>query len=95
MLNLDLNTVLEEEDVEPFIGQMFGTEEEACVFYRKYVERHGFAIHKDRFEKRHDKIVRRNFSYHQGRKRPNKVIDASKDKEIENLQCASAMLICE
>ena len=33
MLNLDLNTVLEEEDVEPFTGQTFGTEEEAFVFY--------------------------------------------------------------
>ena len=86
MLNLDLNTILEEEDVESFTGQTFGTEEEAFVFYKKYIERHDFAIRKDRSEKRHDKIVMRDFSCHRGRKRPTKVIDASKDQR--NRECS-------
>lgn len=79
---------------EPFVGQTFGSDEEAYMFYKIYAQKHGFAICKDRSEKKHDKIVRRDFSCHRGRKKPIKLIDTSKDQRIVNLQDISAMLIC-
>ena len=94
-MNIDL-TEIPYENYEPFIGQTFGSEEEALVFYRNYAERHGFGIRKDRYDKRNNKIVRRDLFCHRGRKKPVKIIDASKDqrkRESSRCECNSHMRI--
>jgi len=94
-MNIHLNEI-PYENYEPFIDQMFGSEEEALVFYRNYAERHGFGIHKYRYDKRNNKTVRRDLSCHRGRKKPVKVIDASKDqrkRESSRSECNAHMRI--
>ncbi|KAL2930387.1 Protein FAR1-RELATED SEQUENCE 11, partial [Bienertia sinuspersici] len=49
MLNFDLNdTLTEEDDYEPFIGQTFKSQEEAYAYYNKYAKCHGYVVRKDR-----------------------------------------------
>ncbi|KAJ8421471.1 hypothetical protein Cgig2_010783 [Carnegiea gigantea] len=81
---------------EPFISQTFGSEEEALVLYRNYAKRRDFGIRKDRYDKRNNKIVRCDLSCHRGRKKPVKVIDASKDqrkRESSRCECNAHMHI--
>ncbi|XP_071718491.1 protein FAR1-RELATED SEQUENCE 11-like [Rutidosis leptorrhynchoides] len=85
MINLDLNTIPNEEedeilDNEPFVGQAFSNFEEAHLFYKNYAMQHGFAIRKDRSDKKKDRIVRRDIYCHRGEKRSLKARDPSKDQ---------------
>ncbi|KAJ8436708.1 hypothetical protein Cgig2_027229 [Carnegiea gigantea] len=86
-MNIGLNEI-PYENYEPFIGQAFGSKEEALVFYRNYAdERHGFGIRKDRYDKRNNKIVRRDLSCHRARKNPIKIKGKGSPPDV------SAMLI--
>ncbi|XP_071704218.1 protein FAR1-RELATED SEQUENCE 11-like [Rutidosis leptorrhynchoides] len=85
MINLDLNTIPNEEedeilDNEPFVGQAFSNFEEAHLFYKNYAMQHGFAIRKDRSDKKKDRIVTRDIYCHRGGKRSLKARDPSKDQ---------------
>ncbi|XP_071704366.1 protein FAR1-RELATED SEQUENCE 11-like [Rutidosis leptorrhynchoides] len=85
MINLDLNQIPNEEhdetlENEPFVGQAFSNFEEAHLFYKNYAMQHGFAIRKDRSEKKKDKFVRRDIYCHRGGKRSPKAFDPSKDQ---------------
>ncbi|GKE06075.1 hypothetical protein Tco_1398093, partial [Tanacetum coccineum] len=46
-------------DYEPFIGRTFSSLEEARIFYQTYANQHGYAVRKDRSDKRKDKTARR------------------------------------
>ncbi|KAL2896054.1 Protein FAR1-RELATED SEQUENCE 11 [Bienertia sinuspersici] len=79
MLDFDLNdTLVEEDDYEPFIGQTFESQEEAYVYYDNYAKRQGYVVRKDRSDTKHGRTVRRDFCCHRGGKNPLKVIDLSK-----------------
>ena len=92
-MNIDLNEI-PDKNHEPFIGKTFGSAEEALVFYGNYSEQHGFRIHKDRYDKKNNKIVRRDLSCYRARKKLVKEIDALKDQRKGSPPCVIAMLIC-
>ncbi|GJX85635.1 protein FAR1-related sequence 11 [Tanacetum coccineum] len=73
---------IEENVVEPFVGQCFLSEEEALVFYQKYAKISRFSVRKGRFENKKGKNKgekkRRDFFCHREGKPEAKVVDYSK-----------------
>ncbi|CAK8540336.1 unnamed protein product [Lathyrus sativus] len=87
--NVEINEFLEEVDnggasnetnILPFVGQIFLSEEEAFVFYKRYAYQHGFSIRKGRFIKQNGIISRRDFFCHCEGKVPLKIIEPSKEQ---------------
>ncbi|XP_057532184.1 protein FAR1-RELATED SEQUENCE 11-like [Amaranthus tricolor] len=98
MLDFDLNdTLVVENDCEPFIGQTFESQEEAYAYYNNYAKRHGYVARKDRSDtNKHGKTIRRDFYCHRGGKKPLKVVDLSKSqrhKQSSKCECKAHMRI--
>ncbi|OMO98304.1 hypothetical protein COLO4_13994 [Corchorus olitorius] len=73
---------------EPFIGQVFHSEEEAFVFYKKYAIRHGFSIKKGRVERKDGEVKKRDFFCHRYGRQPLKVADPTKkQRNRKSLKC--------
>lgn len=89
MLDFDLNDpLMEENEYEPFLGQTFGSQEEAYVYYNNYAKRHGYVVRKDRSNTKHGRTIRRDFYCHRGGKKPSKVVDLSKSqRQKESFRC--------
>lgn len=65
----------------PFIGQIFLSEEEAFLFYKRYTYHHEFSIQKGRFVKKKDGIIGRyDFFCHREGRISSKDIDSSKEQ---------------
>ncbi|XP_074327451.1 protein FAR1-RELATED SEQUENCE 11-like [Apium graveolens] len=75
---------------EPFIGQCFQSEEEACLFYHKYAKQYGFSIRKARFDKNKDgEIKRRDFVCHREGLQLSKMVDpVLKQRNTPSTRCA-------
>lgn len=69
-----------ENDVEPFIGQCFLSEEEAFKFYENYAKRSGFSIRKGRFVNKNGIMHRRDLFCHRGGFPDKKIQDPSKEQ---------------
>lgn len=79
-LDIEGETIPAQSNLEPFVGQTFSSEEEACVFYGNYARLSGFSFRKDRTKKRDGVIIRRDFYCHRSRTQPLKVIDPNKEQ---------------
>ncbi|XVF49316.1 hypothetical protein PTKIN_Ptkin04bG0001600 [Pterospermum kingtungense] len=75
-------------EYEPFVSQCFPSEEEAYVFYKNYVQKHGFAIRRERTDKKAEESIKRDFVCHRYEKPPLKIVDLSKkQRDRESLKC--------
>ncbi|CAJ2635570.1 unnamed protein product [Trifolium pratense] len=99
--NIQVNQFFEEVDKDgqniiPFVGQIFLTEEEAFAFYKRYAYQHGFAIRKGRFVKQNGIISRRDFFCHREGSVSLKIIDPSKEqrkRESSRCECKAHLRI--
>ncbi|XP_010689388.2 protein FAR1-RELATED SEQUENCE 11-like isoform X2 [Beta vulgaris subsp. vulgaris] len=80
LLDNEEETIPEQLNLEPFVGQTFQSEEEARVFYDNYARLHGFSIKRDRTKKKDGKMVRRDFYCHRSRTQPLKNLDPNKEQ---------------
>ena len=79
-----------ENNFEPFLGQSFSSEEEACKFYEIYAKRSGFSVRKGRFttSKKDGKVNRRDFFCHREGFPDKKIVDVNKNqRNRESTRC--------
>ncbi|XP_058218932.1 uncharacterized protein LOC131329669 isoform X3 [Rhododendron vialii] len=67
-------------ELDPFIGQRFRSEEEAFICYRQYAYRNGFSVRKDRSFVKNEEVRRRDFCCQREGKPPVKLFDPSKEQ---------------
>ncbi|XP_077215652.1 protein FAR1-RELATED SEQUENCE 11-like [Tasmannia lanceolata] len=77
---MDEDEILKENDLLPFIGQCFLSEEEAYIFYKNYVKRHGFSIRKGRFIAKDRELRRRDFFCNREGRQPLKIVEPFKEQ---------------
>lgn len=83
---------------EPFVGQTFSSEQEACKFYENFAKRNGFSIRKGRFTKNKNtgEVNRRDFFCHREGFPDKKVVDPHKNqrnRESSRCGCQASMRI--
>ncbi|KAH7857174.1 hypothetical protein Vadar_009871 [Vaccinium darrowii] len=71
---------LVENEIEPFIGRCFLSEEEAFICYKKYACANGFSIKKYRTDKKKGEVKRRDYCCQYEGKAPLKLFDPSKEQ---------------
>jgi len=83
-LNIATNKEVDRDGTEknfvPFVGQIFLSEEEAYVFYKRYAYQQGFSIKKGRFIKKNGVICRRDIFCHREGKASLKIMEPSKEQ---------------
>ncbi|KAH7845832.1 hypothetical protein Vadar_006568 [Vaccinium darrowii] len=71
---------LVENEIEPFIGRCFLSEEEAFICYKKYASANGFSIKKYRTDKKKGEVKSRDYCCQYEGKAPLKLFDPSKEQ---------------
>ncbi|CAL5191621.1 unnamed protein product [Lathyrus oleraceus] len=95
--NIEINGFLQESsevdtfkesNIVPFVGQIFLSEEEAFIFYKRYAYQHGFSVRKGRFIKQNGIVSRRDFFCHREGRTALKIIEPSKEqRNRESTRC--------
>ncbi|KAI5407870.1 hypothetical protein KIW84_053927 [Lathyrus oleraceus] len=95
--NIEINGFLQESsegdtfkesNIVPFVGQIFLSEEEAFIFYKRYVYQHGFSVRKGRFIKQNGIVSKRDFFCHREGRTSLKIIEPSKEqRNRESTRC--------
>ncbi|KAI5429436.1 hypothetical protein KIW84_034151 [Lathyrus oleraceus] len=95
--NIEINGFLQESsegdtskesNIVPFVGQIFLSEEEAFIFYKRYAYQHRFSVRKGRFIKQNRIVSRRDFFCHREGRTSLKIIERSKEqRNRESTRC--------